>query len=298
MLVFDRDHTFDDVENGRSTFNANTVLPSLSLHRVTAPPAPSPRLPSSSIFFCSLAACQPSSSKSSTSRGRPFSKLSLSRSGSSPFTPFSPSNCEPPSRSEYTEPMADEGSELPLPGWRRLMAKLRAEYWEFADAGSLPLPCEPVCPFTPSPFVANPNDGRPAGLTVVSCGTFWLLPMGVASCRRGGAGRVVWRGCGCGCIEGCEASAVAPLLSTGLALGEGGIPRVSLGARGLPALLRLPGTGGRRSGTEEEDMARLFCLSPGKNNSLGSARVATVSIGPRPPSRGRPGEIRERERER
>lgn len=57
------------------------------------------------------------------------------------------------------------------------------------------------------------------------------------------------------------------------------MPSVNLGARGLPLLLRLPGTGGRRSGTEaeeEEDMARLFCLSPGKNNSLGSARVATV----------------------
>ena len=63
---------------------------------------------------------------------------------------------------------------------------------------------------------------------------------------------------------------------TGLALGEGGMPRVSFGALGLPLLLRLPGTGGRRSGTEE-DMARLFCLSPGRNNSLGSARVATMS---------------------
>lgn len=63
---------------------------------------------------------------------------------------------------------------------------------------------------------------------------------------------------------------------TGLALGEGGMPNVSFGARGLPLLLRAPGTGGRRRGTGE-DMARLFCLSPGKNNSFGSARVATVS---------------------
>lgn len=62
----------------------------------------------------------------------------------------------------------------------------------------------------------------------------------------------------------------------GLMLGEGGMPRVSFGARGLPVLLRLPGTGGRRSGTGD-DMAGLFCLSPGKNSSLGSARVATVS---------------------
>jgi hypothetical protein len=39
-------------------------------------------------------------------------------------------------------------------------------------------------------------------------------------------------------------------------------------------LLRPPGTGGLRRGTDEDDMARLFCLSPGKNNSLGSAKVA------------------------
>ena len=69
-----------------------------------------------------------------------------------------------------------------------------------------------------------------------------------------------------------------PVPLTGLALGDGGMPKVSLGARGLLVLLRLPGTGGRRSGTEGDDMARLFCLSPGKNNSLGSAKVATVSL--------------------
>jgi hypothetical protein len=55
------------------------------------------------------------------------------------------------------------------------------------------------------------------------------------------------------------------------------MPNVSFGARGLPLLLRPPGTGGRRRGTGD-DMARLFCLSPGKNNSFGSARVATVSM--------------------
>lgn len=40
----------------------------------------------------------------------------------------------------------------------------------------------------------------------------------------------------------------------------------------------MPGTGGRRSGTDGVDIARLFCLSPGKNSSLGSAKVATVSL--------------------
>lgn len=161
------------------------------------------------------------------------------------------------------------------------MAKERAEYWEFADAGPLPFPSDPLCPFTPNPFVDNCGGaGRPFTTRVVSCGTCWLLPMGVARRSDGGAGRAagcwVW---GCGCESGCGASAAgAPLPLTGLALGEGGMPRVSLGARGLPALLRLPGTGGRRRGTEE-DMARLFCLSPGRNNSLGSARVATVFDG-------------------
>lgn len=97
--------------------------------------------------------------------------------------------------------------------------------------------------------------------------------MGVARCSCGGAGRAAgcwgW-GCDRGCESGCGASAAAaaatPLSLTGLPLGEGGMPRVSFGARGLPVLLRLPGTGGRRRGTED-DMARLFCLSPGRNNS-------------------------------
>jgi hypothetical protein len=62
--------------------------------------------------------------------------------------------------------------------------------------------------------------------------------------------------------------------STGLLFGDGGIPSVSFGGRGPLPLLRLPGTGGLRRGTGEDDMARLFCLSPGKNNSLGSAKVA------------------------
>lgn len=125
-------------------------------------------------------------------------------------------------------------------------------------------------------MVKGGGAGRAFGLRDDSCGTLWLLPMGVASCSRGRAGRET--GCGsCSCGASLPtAGTEVPL--TGLALGDGGIPKVSLGARGLLVLLRLPGTGGRRSGTEEVDMARLFCLSPGKNNSLGSARVATVSL--------------------
>ena len=49
---------------------------------------------------------------------------------------------------------------------------------------------------------------------------------------------------------------------------------MSLGGREPLLLPRLPGTGGLRRGTGEDDIARLFCLSPGKNNSFGSARVA------------------------
>jgi hypothetical protein len=40
----------------------------------------------------------------------------------------------------------------------------------------------------------------------------------------------------------------------------------------------LPGTGALRRGTGEGDIARLFCLSPGKNNSLGSVIVATMAV--------------------
>lgn len=82
------------------TFNAKTVFPSFNLHRVTAPPAPSPKLPSSTIFFCSLAASHPSSSRSSASRGLPFSRLNLSKSGMSPLTLLLSRSGTPPSRSE------------------------------------------------------------------------------------------------------------------------------------------------------------------------------------------------------
>lgn len=150
----------------------------------------------------------------------------------------------------------------------------RVEIDEFADVGPLPLPrpSSGGWPLSPRPFVDTTRGGgagRPFGMGADSCGAFWL-PMGVARRSWGRAGR---EGC-----TGCGASvAGTALLLTGLLLGEGGMPRVSFGARGLPLLLRLPGTGGRRSGTED-DMARLFCLSLGKNNSFGSASVATVSM--------------------
>lgn len=53
---------------------------------------------------------------------------------------------------------------------------------------------------------------------------------------------------------------------------------MSLGGREPLLLPRLPGTGGLRRGTGEDDIARLFCLSPGKNNSLGSAKVARSAV--------------------
>lgn len=90
----------DSKRKDQRTFKANTVFPSLSLQRVTAPPAPSPRLPNSTIFPRSLAASQPSSSKSSASRGLPFSRLSLSKSGKRPLTLLSRSMATVPSRSE------------------------------------------------------------------------------------------------------------------------------------------------------------------------------------------------------
>lgn len=114
------------------TFNAKMVLPSFNLHRLTAPPAPSPRLPSSMIFFCSLAASHPSSSKSSTSNGRPFSRLSLSKSGSNEFTLPSLSIETPPS-----ELIVDDGSGVPPAGCRRPMAKDRAEYDDAVDLVSM-----------------------------------------------------------------------------------------------------------------------------------------------------------------
>ena len=64
---------------------------------------------------------------------RPFSRLNLSRSGRRPFTLFSRS---PFSRSEYTELMAEDGSDEPS-GCRSPIAKFIVEYEGFEDAGPL-----------------------------------------------------------------------------------------------------------------------------------------------------------------
>jgi hypothetical protein len=62
------------------------VLCPFNLHFVTAPPAPSPKLPSSMILFSRLTIFQPSSSSSSTS-----AFLALSRVASSKLSSDSPS---------------------------------------------------------------------------------------------------------------------------------------------------------------------------------------------------------------
>lgn len=115
------------------TFNANTVFPPLSIHLLTAPPAPSPRLPSSTILFSLAATFQPASSRSSTSSALPFSKLSFSRSGSiapcmlpSRSIPVPPS--PPADDAEYNEPAAESGScEL---DWPPINPASEAEYEE------------------------------------------------------------------------------------------------------------------------------------------------------------------------
>lgn len=249
------------------TFNANTVFAPFSMHRVTAPPAPSPRLPSSTILPCSLAANHPSSSRSSTSRGLPFSRLSLSRSGRSPFILLSRSIATPPS----TELIADDGSGVPPRGFRRPMANERAEYVDDdADAGPLPFPSRfvklPVleCPFaSPNPGICS-GGGRPLCNEPPSRGVS-CVPMGVASLSCGGAGRPAGR-----CSLGPSRTVVLVSGLTGLTLGEGGIPSVNRGVR--EPLLRLPGTGGLRRGAGD-DIVRLFCPSQGRNSSFGSARA-------------------------
>lgn len=121
--------------------SAKMVFPPVSIHFVTAPPAPSPKLPNSSIRFSMLATFHPSSSNSSTSSVRPRSKLSLSNA-SRPFMLPSRSIPAPPSlRSEYMDPTADAGSGVPC-GCRKpyCEAKESAENCDPADVGPLILP--------------------------------------------------------------------------------------------------------------------------------------------------------------
>jgi len=104
----------DEKEKGGNTFRANTVFPPFKVHLVTAPPAPSPRLPNSTILFSRLAIRHPSSSKSSTSNVLALSRLNLSIS-SNPFMLPSLSMPTPPSLAlEYIDPTADAGSGVPF----------------------------------------------------------------------------------------------------------------------------------------------------------------------------------------
>lgn len=146
-----------------------------------------------------------------------------------------------------------------------------------AEAGPLPFPSrwvklpERERSFESfSPVVAK---GGGIGRAFLCGGTSWVLPIGVASRSWGGGGRPDGR-CGWGASE----ATGTPLPATGRLVAEGGIPKVSLGGRGLLGLPRLPGTGALRRGTGDEDIARLFCLSPGKNNSLGSVVVARSAV--------------------
>lgn len=126
--------------------------------------------------------------------------------------------------------------------------------------------------------------GLPLTMRGISCGTSELLPIGVASRSCGGAGRFAGRGWICGGAAWLAGTGLP--LTRGRVLGDGGIPSVNLGFGALLLLRFLPGTGGRRRGTGaaavEEDIlllsTRLFCLSPGKNNSLGSAAVARSAV--------------------
>lgn len=173
-----------------------------------------------------------------------------------------------------------------------------------AEAGPLTLPSRR--PFDSDEFVVMRGGGAGRPSRGISC-----PPIGVASRSCGAAGRADER-CGILTMSGTSGT---PLSWTGRAVGDGGMPSfnfggrrglglgwregagkgVGMGAAGGVALLGVvslilflgaPGTGGLSSGTgagdgvdEEDGMARLFCLSPGKNNSLGSARVASLAVG-------------------
>src|SRR3954468_17451943 len=123
------------------TLRANTVFPPFSIHRVTAPPAPSPKLPNSSIRFSILATLHPSSSNSSTSKVLPLSKLNLSNASSPVMLPSRSIPTPPSLRSEYSDPTAEAGSGVPW-GCRNPYcdANDKAEYWDPAEVGPLTLP--------------------------------------------------------------------------------------------------------------------------------------------------------------
>lgn len=221
------------------TFKANTVLPPLSLHLVTAPPAPSPRLPSSSIRFSTLAIRQPSSSSSSASNFRTFSKVMASIAPSSPCRLSCRDMSTPPSLAfENIDPVELCGSGVPCdfaPPTPYCDTNDKFEYCDPAEVGLLP---------------------RPPKLSVRLCAS--LLPLALWPCctltSSCGAPREPRRGLrvsfgrvgleeGAASWGGCCWPAVPP---TAFALGEGGIARPSRGVRAPPP--RAPGMAGRRRG--------------------------------------------------
>lgn len=197
---------------------------------MTAPPAPSPRLPFSSINPFALAARHAASSRSSTSNGRPFSAARASRSGNG-WLLLARSMDGAPSLPPWD--MAEMGS-VPFcrPG------KPNAAWYEEAEpftAISPKLPDLECALASLEPDADRPvpicSGGRPRGTCLPSWGAL-LEPMGVTTLSLGGWGRA-W------------AFPLASLV-TGRWLGEGGIERPSDGGPRRPG--RAPGMGGRRRG--------------------------------------------------
>lgn len=233
------------------TFNAKTVLPPSSLHLVTAPPAPSPRLPSSMIFPSLFAAFHPRSSKSCTSSGCPLSSSSFARSTSSPCILPSLAIASPPDCAELTEGAAEPGSLRPLiRSW-----KLTCEIELLVDSD--PAAFVPV--LAPKLFVrlcaessllfAALDAPKAPGITkggprfrgcTFSCGV-WFEPIGVAKLNFGACDLPIAMGC-------MSAIGGAAELLTGLWCGEAGIDSPSRGTFGPDCCRGAPGIGGRSSG--------------------------------------------------
>ncbi len=222
------------------TFKAKTVLQPFSMHLVTAPPAPSPRPPSSITRFSMLAILHPSSSSSSTDAVRAFSRVSLSKA-SSPCKLPSRSFPTPPGpslRSEYIDPTADTGSGVPcgrpIPYW---LDKDSAQYCDPAEVGLLAFPsrgpklperlCAALLSLPPDALWPGcATEGRPGAC---SCGVA-VVPMGVARWRIGSGGRLP-----------------GPMLEPrGFTFGDG-MERPRRGVR-APLDERAPGMAGRSSG--------------------------------------------------